>query len=1163
MRFMDGRRKLTVSAAIGLALWLLLVVGVVLWWRPRFWVEPYQEFQRAEALWSEGRPAMALAAVARASADAPDNVGYRVFKGYREIDLDRPAVAERTFRDALRLQPSHVEGRLGLATALARQPKREAALATLQSLSVETLSDGQLRRRSQLYAMLQAPVLALDDLTQLLHRDPDNSDLLHEAALLARSRHDWNQVASLTLRLGFAKVDPQVKAWAADTRGEALQAMGRLDEALDAFQEANDPDRLESRVALAMRLRQYNLAADLYAELVQEHPQEIRFRRSLAFAQQAAGRTSDAERTLRRLVANGEADADTRATLAWLLNTQRRHAEAWQVLEPLPRPASDTEQLDLQARTALWAGRNEEAAQLLRALVDRRPQSAELWKRLAESWEALGEHAHASEALRTYVRVHSQDWRAREQLADILARQGSLDAAIAEYRELVAADPANPRLRKSLALVEESAGELKAALVNYLRAIDESSEADPALQLRVARLHRWTSEPRRAVEWYEKYLAAEPDPVLRRRAESELAVALLDAGDPSGSLARLQSAASTASLDAEELLTGARAAGVTGDHSAAIIFLEFLSQTRPLTRDEQTWLAGVYRAAGRTHRALAMYEQAAAAGGIPDAQVLEAIGDLRFDHGDYAGALPAFQAVADQGHVSLKIARAAAAAGQLALATEHYERHVRLQPDDIAGRLESARYYASAGRPEMALERYRQVLAARGPADLRLELARIHLAAGQFGDAEQWARQAIAAGEDGNQSRLALAQSLHLQGEVRDADAVLKDLISLRGDEGEALAWRSQVAAARDRQLDAYRFAERAIAAGASDRDRLLLWMSVAAQRRSDHARARAAVARAASEGASAPEVAAARAQLRAATIPTAVVPLWLHADTSDLRLTSRGAGFAVKLPALRGTLAVDVSTGIVAQHAFRSDRTSISLGLGQLFPTPDLELAFGVGLDHYRRAADLLAWQATGTYHLTGRSTLGLSAGRASLLPTGPSPELRQFNRVLDIAALGPGFWIQGARVSFDDITERNYRTRVEAAIEGLQDGNRRLSSYVHLQFPIRNGVSHWATIRPNLFFESFRDKERPYFSPHTHWTLGTMFHSIRRYQRGQVEFEVNPQWLHTEGNDGFGVHGVFHVEVQLGRVTVTGGTFIFYDSLEQYVQGRFHGRVIIPLGR
>jgi hypothetical protein len=76
-------------------------------------------------------------------------------------------------------------------------------------------------------------------------------------------------------------------------------------------------------------------------------------------------------------------------------------------------------------------------------------------------------------------------------------------------------------------------------------------------------------------------------------------------------------------------------------------------------------------------------------------------------------------------------------------------------------------------------------------------------------------------------------------------------------------------------------------------------------------------------------------------------------------------------------------------------------------------------------------------------------------------------------------------------------------------------------------------------------------------------MLHSISSFRRGAIEFEVNPQWLRTEGSNGFGLHGLFNVTVNVGRAKVVGGTFIFYDALEGYVQGRINGRVIIPLGR
>ena len=127
----------------------------------------------------------------------------------------------------------------------------------------------------------------------------------------------------------------------------------------------------------------------------------------------------------------------------------------------------------------------------------------------------------------------------------------------------------------------------------------------------------------------------------------------------------------------------------------------------------------------------------------------------------------------------MKVARTAARAGQLTLASETYDRYARLHPGDLTGRLEAARYNASAGRPQVAITHYRAFIDAAGPADLRLELAHVYLAAEQFETAEQWARQAMVAGEDADAAGLALAQSLHLQGRHSDARAVLTLLLHI------------------------------------------------------------------------------------------------------------------------------------------------------------------------------------------------------------------------------------------------------------------------------------------------------------------------------------------------------------------------------------------------
>lgn len=1129
---MDARQIPTRSAAIALVFWLLLVVAAMAWWRPRFWDEPHERFHRAQALAREGRPAEALAAVDDALTGRPTDTGFLVFKGHRELDLNKPADAERTFRQALAQDPSNVDASLGFAAALGRNKARSAALRTLQALRLAALSESQLRRRSQLYTALDAPLLALDDLAQLLHARPFDAELLREAALRAREVENWQQTAVLALRFGAATSDPALRAWANQTRAEALRSIG----------EPGDP------VATAGH----------YQELLRLQPHDPDLRRSLAHALRAAGRQAEAEAAFRALVADSAADRQTRVVYAWMLNTERRYAEAWNVIEPLPRPDPDPEVLELQARTALWAGRAPDAVQLFSALVEIRPQQPELWKRLAESWQALGDDKQTIAALAAYVRLNAQDADARKQLGDMLAVSRSLDAAIEQYQALVAGDASNPALLRRLGLLQETAGDLESAKATYLEAAEAAGNDVGDLYVRLARIHRWTADPKGAVAWYEKHIARERDAVLRRQAESELALALLEAGHAERSLAHLNASASRRPLDAGELLLAARAAHAMGDATAAARFLARLGEHRPLTIDEETWLAGLYRASGQTTDALAMYTSVATRTSQPSVEVIEAIGDLRFDTGDFAGALDAFDRIPSAQTRPLKRARTASRLGRLADAAAAYDRYLGQHPDDMAIHLEAARHHAAAGAARRAIVLYDRFVATRGAADLRLELARVHLAAERYRDAEAWARQAVAAGEDLDASRLVLAQSLHLQGRVREAETALAN--GTRPG-GEALVWRSRVATALNRHLDAYDSAQRALAAGAQPRDRLLLWMASAARRRGDYGRAHAAIASLPPATSTRAEVAAARHELNADTASVVAVPAWLHRDSNGLRLTDGGARVVLFLPARLASVTVGGSAGMVSQGSFSSQRTSATITVGHVFPAPELELMFAAGLDQFDRAADLFTWRAQATFYRRGGSLGGLSFAREPLLPLG-GDTVRQFNRALDVAAIGPAFHLHALRGYVDYISGDARRFRVEAGVDAFEDGNRRVSSYLHYQIPIVSDARHWVAIRPNLYFEAFRDTRTAYFSPDRHVTTGMMLHAIRRYPRWHVELELNPQWLRTSGTDSIGAHGLLGGGATFGRVSFSGGAFVFYDGLEDYLQRRMTARISVALG-
>ena len=656
------RRKWTVTALVALTLWLVAVVAILLWRRPAFWITSTERFHQAEALAAQQLWVDSIASIDLALAGEPNNVGYRVFKGYRQLDAGDDAGALQSFNRAIAADRSHADARLGASTALAGLRRRDEALAMLDTLSPDTISASHLHRRSQLYAALDAPNSALADLSVLLNAEPVNPVFLKDASALALMLEDWDRAASFLERLDSVATDSDTRTWITANRAIALEA--------GAWEAEQDDRHLD--------------AASRFGTLAMENPQDPRFRRAQAHTLRAAGNVREAEAIFRSLLADGAADVATREAYAWLLNTQHRYAEAWHVIEPLPRPAEDATLLELQTRTAIWAGQTAESINLIRALLQRRPADAELWKRLAEAWDMLKEDRQAADVLAVYLRLQSQDSQARERLAQILAKLGSLDRAIVEYRQLLVIQPGNPEFLQSLGLIQETAGHLDEATASYLQSVEVSKAPNPELLLRVARLHRWTARPEAAVQWYERYLEEALEDPLRRTAESELALALLESGNPEAAVARLRLLNSP--LNAGELVVAARAATATVQPAAAAKYLETLGLLRPLTPAEEVWLAGQYRASGESGAALAVYERLAATNVEARPAVLEAIGDLRYDIGDFPAALRAFQQLDDLDRIALKVARTAARAGQLTIASETYDRYARLHPNDLTGR---------------------------------------------------------------------------------------------------------------------------------------------------------------------------------------------------------------------------------------------------------------------------------------------------------------------------------------------------------------------------------------------------------------------------------------------------------------------------------------------
>jgi hypothetical protein len=309
--------------------------------------------------------------------------------------------------------------------------------------------------------------------------------------------------------------------------------------------------------------------------------------------------------------------------------------------------------------------------------------------------------------------------------------------------------------------------------------------------------------------------------------------------------------------------------------------------------------------------------------------------------------------------------------------------------------------------------------------------------------------------------------------------------------------------------------------------------------------------------------VEAARRDLRSRTLPMIYVPASGLGDTNDLRVAQTGGGLLLFLPSLVGDLAVEGLAGSVSQRDFSTDVRSLRFSLSRLFPAPELRIDLGMALHKFDRAPNLVTWQGSGLYYLTDGHTIGVDISREALLPINGRLELRQFNRVLNVERLGPGFFGDVFRGIVELAAGDSRRAHIEPGFERFEDGNRRTFAYFHFDLPTNSSGHTWSVIRPNVFFESFRDHQLDYYSPQHHLTIGTMWHMIRRYARWQIESEINPQLLFTDGATGPGGHGLFNVGAKVGPASLTGGAFVFWDGLEDHLQWRLGGRVSIPLAR
>ena len=500
-RFNPFRSRATIVAA-----WLTVTFLFLSSNRPGFWRSPYSRFQHAQALANDRQVPEAIDEIARARADDPGNAGYAEFEGYLELGEGRLRDAEASFSRALALAPNRFEARLGLADTLIRQGRVPEALPQLALPGSEPLTVDQRFRRQSLRALGMDFAGALDD-AALLDADLTAAPQLREALRWAMSAQDWPRAVALADRVMEATDNDELRREVAGEQAIALRALGRLDEALAMFELAPTDANLSSRVELCLQLEDYSQAAELCREWVDQDAGDVTALRQLAFALEESGQAETAIAAYRSALDKSE-DRKTRLQLVMLLDSLRRYDEAWSELDRLRRPSTDAAVLRLQAATAFWSGRLQEASRLYAALKTLNDGDRATASNLASELSRAGEAAEA-ETLYRRLLADRDGANLRERLAILLNSQKRYGEAWATVRTLPQ-EGASARRQELLAKTPFWAGAFADAaprLVTYLERYPEDIEARRAL----AEAYRQTMDTVGEERALAAYLQRRPD----------------------------------------------------------------------------------------------------------------------------------------------------------------------------------------------------------------------------------------------------------------------------------------------------------------------------------------------------------------------------------------------------------------------------------------------------------------------------------------------------------------------------------------------------------------------------------------------------------------------------------------------------------------------------
>ncbi len=414
-------------------------------------VDAYFEFLMARRLESDGDHRGALAALERAAAADPRSAEVRAEIASFHLRRNQRAEAETAARAAIAIEQDNVEanrvlGNLYAAaaeggaqqrTAAAEADKNAAAAIVHLERAVAgspTTDANMLFTLGRMYIRRGDTEKAVQALTRLLGQNPNS--LQGRLALAQAYASGTDLTSAIAVLDEMLQDDPRV----ASALGQYQEQAGLLADAAATYTVAllvqpMSRDLKFRRIAVLYNLKEYGRAAGFAAEARKQHPEDSRFPQLQARALFDAGDRSGALAVMESAVKAYPKDQAPRYALADLYTDAGRTADAERVLrQVLASAPNDPQALNyLGYHLAVRGDQLDEAIRLVRRALETDPENGAYMDSLGWAHFRRGDLAEAEKYLSAAAEQLPGNSEVLDHLGDLHARRGRLEAAITAW----------------------------------------------------------------------------------------------------------------------------------------------------------------------------------------------------------------------------------------------------------------------------------------------------------------------------------------------------------------------------------------------------------------------------------------------------------------------------------------------------------------------------------------------------------------------------------------------------------------------------------------------------------------------------------------------------------------------------------------------------------